>query len=132
METETKTFLMERRQVQKKSLAQTLEITSRDHNHSITTRDPGLKAEILTGFYMMANLAPNELIETSPSLSVPPRKGTSEPFSWFEVFLLHSGTLNPSNDLRVHLLIFCKFHPLNVLGEIELFCSNSLNVRSKI
>ena len=48
METETKTFLMDRRQVQKKSLAQTLEITSRDHNHSITTRDPGLKVEILT------------------------------------------------------------------------------------
>ena len=38
METERKTFLMERRQVQKKSLAQTLEITSRDHNHSITNQ----------------------------------------------------------------------------------------------
>ena len=48
METETKTFLMERRQVQKKSLAQTLEITSREHNHGITTRDPCLKVEILT------------------------------------------------------------------------------------
>ena len=48
METERKTFLMERRQVQKKSLAQTLEIISRDYNHSITTRDLGLKVEILT------------------------------------------------------------------------------------